>query len=152
MKARTLAIVILGLYVILLAGCLKSIDPVTGQTRVGLDPNSRVVAAAEVGAGVVGATLPFLGPLGGLIGGGLLTALAAWRKYKPLLLTAKSEAEQYHAAATATVLGIEDFKKENPEAWAKLGALIEPQLGKVGLTGLQVENVIRAIRGLPAKA
>jgi len=144
--------IVIGLTVLAVGGCLKTQDPTTGETTISLDPNSPIVAGAEGAAEAVGIALPLLGPLGGLIGGGLLTALAAWRKYKPLLVTAKTEAEQFHAAATATVLGIEEFKKENPEAWTKLGALIEPQLSKVGLTPLEVENVIRAIRGLPVKA
>ena len=46
---------------------------------------------------------------------------------------------------------IEQFKESAPEAWTQLGELIDDRLSKQGIDPKTIENVIRAIRGLPAK-
>jgi hypothetical protein len=50
------------------------------------------------------------------------------------------------------VEALEQFKEASPEAWTRLGGLIDDRLSKQGIEPKTVENVIRAIRGLPAKA
>lgn len=135
-----------------IAGCVTTTNPATGEKNVALDPNSAIVTIGEAAAEGVAAVAPFLGPTGILIGGIAAGALGAWRKIKPSLTAAKTEAEQYHAAAAATVTGLEAFKESNPEAWAAIGTKIQEQLTKQGIDPKVVENVIRGLRGLPPKA
>lgn len=133
-------------------GCVTGTDPVTGEKTFGVDPNSKIVQGAEVAAEGLAAVGPLFGATGGLIAGAAAGILAAWRKIKPSLTQARTKAAQYYAATAATVTAIEEFKEASPDSWARLGALITEQLTKQGLDPKTIENVIRAIRGLPAKA
>lgn len=152
MKARTLQGVVIVALIAGLGGCITATDPVTGEKTYAVDPNSKVVQSAEVAAEGLAAIGPLFGATGGLIAGLATGVLAAWRKVKPSLIEAKTKAAQYYAATAATVTGIEEFKKTSPDSWEKLGELIDAQLTKQGLDPKTIENVIRAIRGLPAKA
>ena len=145
---KRLSIVIL---LVVAAGCVKQTLP-SGETVMRLDPNSPVVGAAESAAEAGSALLPLLGPGGALAGGILAGALAQWRRMKPALSQSRTEAEHYHAATAATVEAIEAFKSERPEEWAQLKTLLEAQIARQGLDPKSVENVIRALRGLPAKS
>jgi len=125
------------------------VDPNTGVKTVSLDPNVPAVAEplVEAAAGLA----PLFGDAGILVGGILVGILGAWRKVKPDLETAKSDAEQSYAAAAAVVEAVEEFKASNPSEWSKLGAMIEARLAKQGMDPEVIKNVIRGIRGLPAK-
>lgn len=107
---------------------------------------------AEAVAEGVAAVGPFFGATGALIAGIAAGALGAWKKVKPGLTVAKTEAEQYHATSAALVQALESFKETNPTEWDKMGALIAAELNKQGIDPKNIENVIRALRGLPAKA
>jgi len=133
----------------LTAGCITATDPVTGEKTYAVDPNT--ATQVEGVAQAVGSLAPLLGSTGALVGGAILGVVGAWRKVKPSLTEARTQAEHYHAATTATVEAIEQFKESAPEAWAQLGELIDERLSKQGIDSTTVENVIRAIRGLPAK-
>lgn len=135
---------------VLVVGCVKTVDPNTGQTLVGLDPNIPAIVEPIVQAGA--GLAPLFGPIGAAIGGVLVGILAAWRKIKPSLVAAKAEAEQYHAAASAVVTALEEFKGTNAEAWKEIGLYISQQLTKQGIDPKTIENVIRALRGLPPKS
>lgn len=134
----------------LTAGCVTGVDPNTGEKTYAVDPNA--AGSVEAVAQAVGSLTPLLGPTGALVGGVILGAVGAWRKVKPSLTQARTQADHYHAATTATVEALEQFKEASPEAWTKLGELIDDRLSKQGIDPKTVENVIRAIRGLPAKA
>jgi hypothetical protein len=133
-------------------GCVTGTDPNTGDPTKHVDPNSPVVVGGEMAAEGIAAVAPFFGPVGGLVGGIAVGVLAAWRKIKPSLTAAKTEAEHYHAAASATVTAMEQFKESAPDAWSKLGGLVSEELKKQGIDPKIVENVIRGLRGLSAKA
>lgn len=150
MLARMLWAMAVGLLLVGLVGCMTAVDPNTGQKLVSVDPNAAAMGETVAGAGA--AIAPLFGPIGGGIGGILATLLVVWRKVKPQLVTLKTQAEHYHASTAATVTAIEEFKKADPANWDKLKVLIEGQLTKQGLDPKIIENVIRAIRGLPAKA
>jgi hypothetical protein len=145
---RWLAICLLALT--LCVGCKVVTDPATGEKNYSLD--QKVSDKAEQGAEVGIALDPLLGPVGIPIATALAGALAAWRKVKPQLTEAKTSSEEYHAVASATVQALESFKETNPEQWKQLGDLISAQMQKQNLDPVAVENVIRALRGLPPKA
>jgi hypothetical protein len=134
------------------AGCLTSIDPATGQRTYALDPNSPAVAIGEMVGTGAGAIAPFLGGTWGLVVGAIAGLAAAWAKIKPSLTQARTKADHYYAATASVVTAIEEFKKSSPDAWLKLETAINEQLTKQGVDPKTIENVIRAIRGLPAKA
>jgi hypothetical protein len=145
-KGWLLMVCVLGLT----AGCITGTDPVTGEKTYSVDPNA--AGKVEAVAQAVGSLTPLLGPTGALVGGVILGAVGAWRKVKPSLTEARTQADHYHAATTATVEALEQFKESSPEAWTKLGELIDDRLSKQGIDPKTIENVIRAIRGLPPKA
>jgi hypothetical protein len=132
----------------MIPGCLTLTDP-NGVQYTTLDPN--VVGKVETGVQGVAAVAPLFGAAGAAIAAALTGALAVWRKVKPGLMVAKTQAQQYHAAASATVTALEEYKKVAPDQWNSLGKLIEDQLKKCGLDQLAVENVIRGLRGLSPK-
>ncbi len=129
-----------------LTGCVESTDPVSGETQYALDTEkvAEVEKYVETGITILMA-LAVIWP--GLIPAGLIAilvgALAAFRKVKPQLADAKSEAEQYHSVTASVVAAIEAFKESNPDDWTKL----EEKLKKV--LGPAAENIIRALRGKP---
>jgi len=145
---RFMLILSLGL-IILAAGCTVTTDA-NGAKHYALNTNAsdKVEGAAQVGVTLA----PLFGPIGMGIAGVLAGALGAWRKVKPTLTEAKTMAEQSHAAAKAVVDGLEEFKKTNPDTWAMVGTAIEAQLQKQNIDPLVIENVIRGLRGLPAKS
>ncbi|MBE3045966.1 hypothetical protein IMZ48_26190 [Candidatus Bathyarchaeota archaeon] len=128
------------------SGCAGILE---GLHNLASDPNTS--GALEKGAEGAAGVASFFGPIGALIGTGVLGGLAVWRKIKPGLAAATTKAEQYHAAAASVVTAIESFKQTNPDQWANLGMFIGDQLSKQGLDPLVIENVIRGLRGLPMK-
>lgn len=152
MRKRTFQLAIALLVLVPIGGCLEVTDPNTGQTTKVLDPNSPVVTGGEAVAQGVAAVGPFFGAIGGLAAGIATGILAAWRKVKPSLVAARTKADQYYAAASATVTALEEFKKASPDAWSKMGQLLTDQMTKQGIDPKVIENVIRGLRGLPAKA
>jgi len=131
-------------------GChvLQVVDPNTGAVHntYALDPNNAVIHAAETAAEIGSNVLPFLGATGALAGSALAGALAAWKKVKPGLTTAKTLAKQTTATTTALVTAIETFKTVSPDAWETLKSKIEDQLAKQGVDTETVKSVIEGIR------
>lgn len=135
-------------------GCVSSIDPETGTEQVNLDPNTvadlqKMGETASTVLSILSFWWPFLLPIAGYVGG----AVRVSKKLTPQLTQAQSESLMYHTAASATAIGIEEFKKEFPDEWAKLepelnaakDKLIKPE------DRLRIENIIRGLRGLPPK-
>lgn len=148
-KGIVVAFVVLGI----VAGCSVGTDPATGAKTYAVDPNSKALAGAEAAVETVGTIAPLVGgATGGIIGGVALGILAAWRKVKPALTAARTEASLYHAAAASTVTALETYKETSPETWTKLGELLTVEMGKHGVDAKIIENVIRGLRGLPEKA
>jgi hypothetical protein len=139
-------LVCITLCLLICAGCTGIMQ---GLHNLAADPNAS--GALENGAEGVAGIASFFGPIGAMIGTGLLGAVAVWRKLKPGLAAATTKATQYHAAAQSVVTALEAYKVANPAQWEALGKLIEDQLTKQGLDPLVVENVIRGLRGLPVK-
>jgi hypothetical protein len=127
-------------------GCTSIME---GLHNLASDPNAS--GALETGAEGTARVASFFGPIGALIGTGVLGGLAVWRKIKPDLAAATTKAEQYHAAAASVVTAIGDYRAANPDQWASLSKLLTEQLSKQGLDPLVIENVIRGLRGLPVK-
>ena len=130
--------VLLLLFAICLAGCVNA-----GE-GIGIDPQKyeQFEDAAEIGVGILTALTPFfpwLFPVVAAAGGILATA----KTMKPKLTKLQKRQELAHNAAAGLVAGIETLKKTSPESWAKLKDVLK--------IGPEVENVIRAIRGLPPK-
>lgn len=139
---------VLLLAVILLAigSCTKYIDPITGEKMVAVDSNAVAVVEpyAETGIGALGALsgfIPVLAPFATLAIG----IYGTWKKIKPKLTQAQTEATMYHSATESIVVAIEDFKKTYPDKWAELEAKLVKSIGP------KTENIIRALRGLGPK-
>lgn len=152
MKMKWQGWLLCGLLLLPVGGCVTGVDPVTGEKTYAVDPNNKVVLGAEAAAQGATAVGGFFGPVGGLIAGIAAGALGAWRQIKPKLLQARTKAAHYYATAAATVEGIEQFKTASPESWTLLGEKIGEQLTKQGVDPKVIDNVIRALRGLPEKA
>lgn len=128
------------------SGCMKEIitDPNTGEatTKYSIDAEKaeKIESGAEAAQGVAGA-VGLVYPVGTFIAGVIGTGLALWRKYKPALIQAQKKEEIAYNATTSLVGLIEDLKEVSPDTWEKLKKKLK--------IGPEVENVIRAIRGLP---
>ena len=137
---------IIGCFLLLVGGCVTSIDPETGAKGVSVDPN--VAAQIEGGSAaavgiltVLGSMWPILIPIATGIGG----VMGALRTSKPKLVAAQSEASMYYSATEAIVNAIEGFKDVCPDEWKKLEQSLAKSIGP------KAENLIRALRGLPPK-
>ena len=123
-----------------LHGCTKEIDD-QGKTTWKLDPirAEQIEDTIEGGANL----LKVIYPPAGAAMVTLLGLLGYWRKkIKPSFEKAKIEANLYHTTTHTIVAAIEELKKTDNPAWKKL----EKELGPMSVN---LENVIRAIRGLP---
>jgi len=156
-KSITKSIIVLGflsIFLLIFAGCITSTNPVTGKKEVSVDPNALakieqpVEGAITLGA-VASTFLPWLTPFVTLAGG----IVTVYRILKPQLIEAQSEAKMYNTIASSSVLGIEEFKKAFPAEWDKLMAKLEEVKSKLVKPEdyLKIENIIRGLRGLPAK-
>jgi len=130
----------------LMGGCRVTTDPETGEKLVQVDPNTAAkietgASAAATGLTVLSPFVPWLTPVAGIVAG----VLGAWLKIKPKLTAAQSDATMYHSATESIVLALESFKTSNPTEWRKLSKILGDN------TGVRTENVVRALRGLPAK-
>ena len=154
---RTKRLVAWGLLIVITLSplaCVVTKDPETGEKTYAVDPNKageveRTVDAAAIVLSLLGGIWPVLIP----IGTGVVGALAAWRKMKPKLTEAQSEAKLYHTIGLATVIGIEEFKKLYPKEWDSLMTSLEKIKDKIinPEDRLKIDNLIRALRGLPPK-
>ena len=140
---KILFIIVMMLFI---GGCVKvvTVDPNTGLESMAyaIDPN--VVGQTEQIGGIVysissglGAFFPWATGVAGIVGG-LLGAIA---RYKPKLTGLQTKQEITYNSTEALVGLIEELKKTNPETWTSLKDRLK--------IGPEVENVIRAIRGLP---
>lgn len=132
------------IFVCCVSGCISKINPETGQKTVSADSNSVVkIEVATEGAitilGILSAFFPVLIP----VTAAAMAVYGTWRKVKPKLTKAQTDAELYHATTSAVVMAIENYKTANPTEWLKL----EEKL--LGVVGPNANNVIRAIRNLP---
>lgn len=137
-----------------LAGCRKATDVDTGKPFWTVDPNKaqKIERVADTASQIL-AILGVLWPALLSVGTGVAGALAVWRKYKPKLTQAESEALLYHTLGSVTIDGLEEFKKLYPEEWKNLLAELEAVKGKIlsPEERRKIENLIRALRGLPPK-
>lgn len=137
--------------VLIILGCRTVIDPDTGEEFKVLDPNHPAVVVGETAAEGGAAVSPLFGPIGGVVSTLLLTGLGYWKKVKPKLAQAETKAEQSYAVSATLVGAMEHFKKTHPGHWDNLKGHIETQMSKQGVDPKTIENVIRGLRGLPAK-
>ena len=154
MKYLIIQLMLIMLMVPALSGCVTEVDPETGQELTRLDPEvaqrvgkvSEAVPAVRQGLDVASIIWPSAAAVLGVIGGAVGAAKKASDKYKPKLTEAQLRQLQYHNASSAVVKAIEEFKQTNSKDWQSLKKKLTKYIGP------EAENVIRAIRGLPAKA
>ena len=144
MLKKTLWLAVIALLLVL--GCVQTIDPVTGEQATAIAPGAVVAidTVAEAAPGIAALLVlffPALIPVSTLLVG----AAGTWARMKPKLTTATTEAETYHAATESLVSAIEQHKVDNPEMWAALKVKMGDNVGA------NTEAVVRAIRGLPYK-
>ena len=143
MKKWILSLVLL----VCISGCVKSQDD-QGRITYRIDPNTamKYEKPIEGAITILEVLTPFV-PYAGTAAVALLTALGIWKgKIKPKLTEARTEANLAHTATHTVVSIIEDIKIKQPELWEKMKPeFIDSQMSK------NIENVVRAIRRLPAK-
>lgn len=138
MKKYIVAIVL----ALLVAGCVTSTDPETGKTIYQFDPNTYGPIEPIVQTGItIGQLLaplfPVIIPALTLVIGGF----GLWLKIKPQVTKAQDRATLMHTGISSLVIAVEELKEVSPESWAKLKDMIK--------VGPEINNIIRAIRGLP---
>ena len=145
MKARILICMMALLVVALVvAGCVTGTDPNTGAATYHVDPNAVAKIEPTIETAITIGTLlaplfPVIIPALTLITGGF----GIWLKMKPKVTKAQDRATLLHTGVSSLVVAIEELKKISPDGWEKLKTEIK--------VGPEIENIIRAIRGLPAK-
>lgn len=129
---------------VLVAGCVDMIDPVTGEAYRQIDPN--VVAGIQTGLAVTGGVAQSTSSL--WPPAAIIVALAGVAN----AITGKLGKTRMKAslggvvnAGSNVVAAIERFKTANPKEWDLLKPYVTDALGA------NAENVIRGWRGLPPK-
>lgn len=129
----------------LVVGCIQQQDE-TGEPTVVIDPEvvATIDGVAEFGdvAVAVAGPLSIYWPPAAGIAGIIAGVVGAWRKMKPKLTKAETEASKAYVVTEAIVYAIEEFKKTNRDDWEKLKSQLTKTIGP------ETENVIRALRGL----
>lgn len=145
---------ILLLTINLFSGCQVYKDA-AGETHYRLSPFAadKLEQGGEAGVGIAEILAPFFGPAGGIVAGGLATALGIFKKYKPKLTEFQTKSEMSHTTATVLVEAFETLKKDHPKVWEEcIKKKINEGLNSANIDPKVLENFIRALRGLPAKA
>ena len=127
-------------------GCVRSTDE-QGRTTYSLDPCSVDKAEKQTEAAIglmslLGTIWPALLPVAGVAAG----VYGTYKRVKPKLDTARTEANLYHTSTHTLVAIVEDIKIKQPDLWAKL----KPILNDAKMS-TNIQNVILALRGLPPK-
>ncbi len=139
MKRRTwiLAMVVC-VAIVLIVGCVSSVDPATGEELTKLTP--KIVSTLDAGADIVekavptatvvaSSVWPILTPVFVGIGTLLTTLAGAWKINKPKLVAATSRADKAEAVTVGVINGVESYKAASPETWEKLGDILAKTLG-----------------------
>jgi len=134
---RFLLIVVVALLAIGIMGCVT--NPNTGEREIKPEVVAKIDAVTIPAEQSIEALAPIAvaiwPPAAGILGI-LGLALGAWNKRK---------ASNSYAVTESVVTTLEKWKVDNPEAWATLEAKMSKSIG------IDAENIIRAIRGLPPK-
>lgn len=151
MKSLFMVFVILSMMSLFTAGCQVAED---GAVRLRLNPKTAdsLERGGTAALGIAEILAPFVGPIGGIAAGGLAGGLALFKKFKPQLTQFQTKAEMSHTIAGVTVSALEELKKEHPDVWAEYAERIHRELSEANVDTKVLENFIRGLRGLPAKA
>jgi len=131
MRKQVLLMMAFGL---LAAGCVSTIDPVTGHKSYGLDPKAAqtidtAAGTVEAVGGPVAVGIGAIHPAAGAIAGvivGVLTGLAgAWRKWRKPLAEKSELLDKVAAGARAAADVIDEVVKPNLAAWAQARAKLK---------------------------
>ena len=153
MKTRWLLILV-GC-IIIISGCMTHVAK-DGAVTYSLLPSfeKKLDQVEQIGEGALGALgvfAPFLGPVGGIVAGGLATGLAILKKARPKLKAVQDKYQLSNTVASISVDAIEQMKKDHPEVWYKLSDKLRKECEDSGLDTKLVKNAIRGLRGLPVK-
>jgi len=143
MKKKIL-ICVAGFLVTLMAGCATTPAGDTVVKPEAIEAIDNAALIAEPLAQSVTA-MGLVWPPAALIGGILAGMVGVWRKMKPELVAAQSEADLGALAGEATAAALEAFKNRYPEEWSTLSNYLRDNHGPT------VENFYRTLRGLPPK-
>ena len=141
MKKIVLSIVLL----LCMAGCIAEVNE-QGEETYRADPCTvaKVERGTEAGIsllGILSVFWPALIP----VATGAAGIYGTYKKVKPKLDEAKTEANLYHTSTHTLVQVIEAIKKDQPDLWVRIEPFLESRVG------VNTENVIRALRNLPPK-
>jgi len=151
MKSLFVVFAMLSMMSLFTAGCQVAED---GSVRLRLNPNTadNLERGGTAALGIAEILAPFFGPVGGIAVGGLATGLTLLKKFKPELTRFQTKAEMSNTVAGCLVTAFEEIKTKHPAEWAKSREQIVTQLQASGIDTKILENAIRGLRGLPAKA
>lgn len=132
-------------------GC--EISRENGEVQIRLNPKTAesIEKGGEGALGLLKILSPFIGPAGGIAIGAITTGLAVFKKIKPKLTEAQNKYEMSNTVAGITVEAIEQIKKDNPKLWDSMAKKLRKECEDSGIDTKAVKNVIRGLRGLPAK-
>ena len=134
---RFLLIVVVALLAIGIMGCVT--NPNTGEREIKPEVVAKIDAVTIPAEQSIEALAPIAvaiwPPAAGILGS-LGSTLGPRNKRK---------ASNSYAVTESVVTTLEKWKVDNPEAWATLEAKMSKSIG------IDAENIIRAIRGLPPK-
>ena len=135
-------LLVLSVFILLVAGCIEGQDP----NFITVDPNFTAMGdiiaegAEQIGEGLTFLSIfvPSLAAVGGILAG--LGGL--WKKVEPKLQEARTETQLYYNVTTELIKAIEEYKKNNPEAWIVLKGKLIDKFGE----NKEILAVIEAIR------
>ncbi|MHA2065521.1 MAG: hypothetical protein ACXABY_14195 [Candidatus Thorarchaeota archaeon] len=133
-------------------GCEKVMTDEGEKIRLKPDVAAGIDTALEggaTGAAAGSVFFPWLAPVATALG----AAGAVWKKMRGKVVATQKESEAYHTAGMVTTTALEEFKEVYPNEWAKLEVLLAASAEKIVSKedALKIENLIRGMRGLPAK-
>jgi hypothetical protein len=147
-KRRLFSIMLLAFMSVNMIGCVVNEDGTTNT-----DPNAadKLEAGGEAALDIAEIVAPFVGPAGGIVVGGIATALSLFKKYKPKLVEQETKAQKANTVAGITVDVFETLKKEHPNVWKECASKLHDGCASANIDTQVLENFIRGLRGLPAK-
>ena len=141
MKKLILTICIL----LAVTGCVtETASDGTKTVRIDAEKAEQFEQGAEAGISIMQA-LVVVWPGFAVLSATLAGVLGAWRTQKGKLIIAQSETKMYHSVTASLVGAIDDYREAYPANWGKLRTQLADTIGPEG------ENIIRALRDLPAK-
>lgn len=124
-------------WLFLFAGCAELMQPVNNEPNA--PPLIEPVVETGIGLGqLLGTLWPPLLPIATAAGG----IFAGYKRLKPKLQQAQTDADKYFAAGETLASVLDDIKKNQPETWQVIG----PKIADATKSISDIEQAIRGFR------